>query len=80
MAYGRNLFRHPASGSVRVTAPHENMQGDEYFLKIFNMSGQLQMLSRSATHKIVIDVHHLPAGIYSKHRSKRDNRKRQTNH
>ena len=61
---GIKLYPNPASGPVRVTAPHEIMQGDEYILKIFNMSGQLQMLSRIATHETVIDISHLPAGIY----------------
>jgi hypothetical protein len=61
---GIQIYPNPASGIVRVVVDPECTKGEAYNLKIYNMTGQLQMNTRNATPETVIDVSHLTTGVY----------------
>jgi len=61
---GIQIYPNPASDIIRVIVDPNCIQEKAYSLKIYNMVGQLQMLTQSTTPETVIDVSHLTAGAY----------------
>ena len=62
---GLRIYPNPASGgTIHVIMSPDRTQGNEYMLKIFNMTGQLEMQTRSTTAETDMDVSRLSSGIY----------------
>ena len=58
------IYPNPTSGMLRVMVHPDDIRNKAYNLKIYNTTGQLQMLIRNTTPETVIDVSHLTTGVY----------------
>ena len=63
-ASGFNVYPNPVSGTMRVMVDPDCFNGETYTLKLYNMTGQLQMSLQSAKPETIIDVNHLTDGAY----------------